>query len=103
MDSIINKLTEIETAASAIVTHAEVQKEALDREYEQKRRQFDEQLEAETQAKLREIRQQLEADTKELLDRQAGSNIDSIRALEEEYEARHTDYAKEILKRITEV
>ena len=30
MDSIINKLTEIESAASAIVQHAEVEKSALD-------------------------------------------------------------------------
>ena len=32
MDSIINKLTEIEDAASAIVAHAEDQKTALDNE-----------------------------------------------------------------------
>ena len=37
MDSIINKLTEIEDAASAIVTHAEAQKQALNKEYNEKR------------------------------------------------------------------
>ena len=42
MDSIVNKLTEIEDAASAIVAHAETQKEILDREYEEKRKAFDE-------------------------------------------------------------
>ena len=36
MESIVNKLTEIEEAASAIVTHAEAQKEVLDKEYEEK-------------------------------------------------------------------
>ena len=45
MDSIVNKLTEIEDAASAIVAHAETQKEVLDREYDEKRRAFDEDLE----------------------------------------------------------
>ena len=36
MDSIVNKLTEIEDAASAIVQHAEDQKDALNREYDEK-------------------------------------------------------------------
>ena len=45
MDSIVNKLTEIEDAASAIVQHAEDQKEALNKEYDEKRRAFDEELE----------------------------------------------------------
>ena len=48
MDSIVNKLTEIEDAASAIVAHAETQKEVLDREYDEKRRAFDEDLEKQT-------------------------------------------------------
>ena len=33
MDSIVNKLTEIEDAASAIVQHAEDQKDVLDKEF----------------------------------------------------------------------
>ena len=42
MDSIVNRLTEIEDAASAIVRHAEEQKEVLDQEYDKKRKAFDE-------------------------------------------------------------
>ncbi len=34
MDSIINKLTEIESAASAIVQHAEAEKSALDEKFD---------------------------------------------------------------------
>lgn len=60
MESIVNKLTEIEDAASAIVAHAEEQKEALDKEYEQKRRNFDTELEEQTQARLSSIRRELE-------------------------------------------
>ena len=37
MDSIINKLTEIESAASAIVQHAEAEKSALDEKFDKKR------------------------------------------------------------------
>ena len=56
MDSIVNKLTEIEDAASAIVQHAEDQKEALNKEYDEKRRAFDEELEKKTEARLNAIR-----------------------------------------------
>ena len=36
MESIINKLTEIESAASAIAEHAKLQKFVLNKEYEEK-------------------------------------------------------------------
>lgn len=49
MDSIINKLTEIESAASAIVQHAEAEKSALDEKFDKKRMDFDKELEADTQ------------------------------------------------------
>ena len=52
MDSIINKLTEIESAASAIVQHAEVEKSALDEKFNKKRMDFDKELEADTQRQI---------------------------------------------------
>ena len=58
MDAILDKLTEIENAASAIVRHAEEQKDVLGQEFDEKRK---------------------------------------------EYEEKHTEYAHEILRRITEV
>ena len=104
MESIINKLTEIESAASAIAEHAELQKSVLDKEYEEKRKQFDLDLEQETQAHLQKIREALEADTQTLL-RSVRQNQTTVVYLhsQKEYESRHTLYAQEILKRITEV
>ncbi len=103
MESIVNKLTEIEEAASAIVAHAEDQKEALDKEYDEKRRTFDTELENKTQARLADIRRELEKNTSGILESQSGANEDTIRALEKEYAEKHTEYAHEILRRITEV
>lgn len=40
MDSVINKLTEIEEAADAIVAHAEEQKAVLDKEYEERKKRL---------------------------------------------------------------
>ena len=103
MESIVNKLTEIEEAASAIVTHAEAQKEVLDKEYEEKRKTFDTELENKTQARLADIRRELEKNTSGILESQNGASKDTIRTLEKEYAEKHTEYAHEILRRITEV
>lgn len=103
MDSIVNKLTKIEDAASAIVQHAEEQKEVLNKEYDEKRRTFDEELEKKTEARLNAIRSELEENTSRILDSQSDSSTELIRSLQKEYEEKHTEYAHEILKRITEV
>lgn len=103
MDSIVKKLSEIEAAASAIVEHAEAQKEALDHEYREKRKAFDDDLEARTMARINQIRSDLERNTQTLLDSQSGNNSDTIIALQKEYDEHHTQYAQDILKRITEV
>ena len=103
MDSIVNRLTEIEDAASAIVQHDEDQKEELNREIEEKRKAFDAYLEARTQARIRSIREELEQNTSQILDSQNGQSDAAIDALQKEYDQRHTEYAREILKRITEV
>ena len=103
MDSIVNKLTEIEDAASAIVQHAEDQKAELDREYDEKRKAFDADLETQTQTRLQEIRDSLEKNTTRILDSQSGSSTAAIDALQKEYDEKHTEYAREILRRITEV
>lgn len=103
MESIINKLTEIEDAASAIVQHAEEQKAALDKEYENKRRTFDRELESWTQERLNTIRRELEKNTSNILESQSDASTETIAALQQEYEEKHTEYAHEILRRITEV
>ena len=103
MDSIVNRLTEIEDAASAIVQHADEQKEALDKEFDEKKKLFDAVLEKKTQSRIDAIRSDLEKNTSRLLDSQNGSSDAAIEALQQEYNERHTEYAREILKHITEV
>ena len=97
MDSIINKLTEIEFAASAIVQHAE------DEKFDKKRMDFDKELEADTQRQIQEIRDKLESETSRILSGQSQESQDELDALQKEYNEKHSDYAHEILRRITEV
>ena len=58
---------------------------------------------AEAQITSKDIRSKLEEKTSRLLDSQSGSSTEMIQALQKEYEDRHTEYAHEILKKITEV
>ena len=103
MDAILDKLTEIENAASAIVRHAEEQKDVLGQEFDEKRKKFDEDLENKTKARLEKIREQLEKEQSRVLNSSSGASEDTIWSLRKEYEEKHTEYAHEILRRITEV
>lgn len=103
MESVIKQISEIETAASAIVENAEKQKESLDHEYRAKRNAFDAELEEKTMAKIQAIRNDLETRTSTLLNEQSVENDDSITSLQRQYDEHHTRYAQDILKRITEV
>ncbi|MDD2981304.1 MAG: hypothetical protein PHN80_15230 [Hespellia sp.] len=103
MDSILGKLSEIETAAFAIVNHAESQKDVLEEEMRKKRDAFDAELEEDTQYKIQKIRDELKKKTDEVLSSQTGTSTSSIEAVKKEFNEKHTIYAKEILSRITEV
>jgi len=92
MDAILDKLTEIENAASAIVRHAEEQKDVLGQEFDEKRKKFDEDLENKTKKEQSRV-----------LNSSSGASEDTICSLRKEYEEKHTEYAHEILRRITEV
>ena len=103
MDSILNKLTEIESAAVSIVQHAEAEKSILDEKYDEKRRQFDLELEAETKKQIQAIQDDLQKKTSQILSSQSDESLAQINALQQEYEENHTLYAQKILRKITEV
>ena len=103
MDSILNKLTEIESAAVSIVQHAEAEKSILDEKYDEKRRQFDLELEAETKKQIQAIQDDLQKKTSQILSSQSDESLAQINALLKEYEENHTLYAQKILRKITEV
>jgi ABC-type phosphate transport system auxiliary subunit len=86
MDSILNKLTEIESAAVSIVQHAEAEKSILDEKYDEKRRQFDLELESETKKQIQAIQDDLQKKTSQILSSQSDESLAQINALQKEYE-----------------
>lgn len=103
MDSIIGRLSEVESAAAAIVEHAEAQKALLDEKMKKKREDFERETTAETERKIAEIREKMERDMTSELERLKRENADALNAYRQEYEREHEAYAQEIIKRITEV
>ena len=95
MDAILDKLTEIENAASAIVRHAEEQKDVLGQEFDEKRKKFDEDLENKTKARLEKIREQLEKEQSRVLNSSSGASEDTICSLRDiETDHRGVTYGK---------
>lgn len=103
MDSIVEKLAEIETTAEAIVERAEARKYEVEKEIQQKRDEFDRQLDEKTQAQLNRIRREAEQKMDQILEEQRRKNRSTIDNLKREYEEHHTEYAREILQHILEV
>lgn len=67
---------------------------------------FDKELEADTQRQIQGIRDKLESETSRILSGQSQESQESqdeLDALQKEYDEKHSDYAHEILRRITEV
>lgn len=103
MDFIVEKLAEIEETAHSIVERAESQKPIMEKEVQEKRDKFDQELEIETQKKLHAIRSQLKEKTDKLLEAQHAKNRSTIDALIADFDENHTAYAKDILTHMTGV
>lgn len=103
MNSVIEKLAEIEAAAEAIVEHAQEQKAEVEKKLQEERDKFDHELEERTGEKVRKIRAENEEKMNKIVEEQKAKNNQAILNLEKEFEKDHTAYAEAILKRIIEV
>ena len=79
MNSVIEKLAEVETTAETIVEHARQQK------------------------KLEKIKEKSQQEVEKVLDRERKKNQTAIDALKQEYEENHEIYAEEIVRHMIEV
>ena len=96
MNSVIDKLAEVEETAEAIVEHARQQKQ-------EERNQFDRDLEEETQKKLEKIKAKSQQEVEKVLDRERKKDQKAIDDLKREYEENHDIYAEEIVRHMIEV
>lgn len=101
MDTVIEKISEIESAATAIMEDASEQKKAFAKEMEERTAAFDAQLEAETSKRIEELRARMEIEMKERLEKQRSDSQKVLRAMEKRYQEHHTQYVEELFKKMT--
>ena len=100
MEDIINKLAEIEAAASHSMEDVSEQKKQLAQQYEEAVQQFDFTIDTESQNRSDTIRRELEVQMKQELEKQRNEAEQVLTRLEAYYTKCHTDMAKEIYDRI---
>lgn len=100
MESVINKLTEIENAASRILEGAANQKRLLDQQQEERIAAFDRELEAGTAEKIEAIRSSLTAQTDAELERLRKDAKEELERLENDYSRNHDALSTQICEKL---
>ena len=93
MDTVINRLSDIEKAAVSVMDGASERKKQMAREMEEKTAAFDAQLEKENQ-----IRSKMEEELQQELRQQSEDAKATMKRLEATYENRHEEYAQALFK-----
>lgn len=100
MDTVINRLSEIEAAAGAIVEEANVRKKAFAGEMDAKTAAFDKNLEQETARRIAEIQEKMEADMNGLLAKQKAESETLLKELEDNYNRHHVEYVEALFQKM---
>ena len=96
MDVEIDKISEIESAATSIMEHANEQKKAFAKEMDERTAAFDAQLEQETEIEIEKLRAGMEIKMNQRLKKQRDELQEILKAMEKNFEVHHTQYAEEL-------
>ena len=100
MESVINKLTEIEAAASGILEGAANQNKVLDQQHSERIAAFDQKLDADTVRRLQNVQSELKNRTDtELLHLRSGT-ADLLASLDDYYNKNHDTLSTQICEKL---
>ena len=103
METIAEKLSEIEMTARSIVDGAQEQKHQMEMKMQKQRDTFDADMEKETNEKILKIQADLATNMENLLKKQEEQNNNEIEALKQDFKEHHSEYARQILERVIKV
>lgn len=103
MQTIAEKLSEIEMTARSIVDGAQEQKHQMEMKMQKQRDTFDADMEKETNEKILKIQSDLATNMENLLKKQEEQNNNEIESLKQDFKEHHSEYAKQILERVIKV
>lgn len=98
MNTVINKLSEIEETAGSILDEATTRKKAFAAEMEAKTAAFDAALEQETAERIARIQKKMEEDMNRMLAKQSSDAAAFVKRLEENYDRCHKAYADKLFR-----
>ncbi len=101
MEQILNKLSEIEATANAIMQDAAKQKQALSEEAEKQTKEFDASVEKETGTEIQKIREDLAREKDARINELRTETEDQLSRLDAYYEANHEDLCQKLFQKIT--
>lgn len=103
MNTIIKTLSQIEEKSNKIIADGTARKKALEAEYEERSKNFSENLAAETEQKLNALRSHMEQDMNARLSAQEQDASEAVARLEHHYKAHHEDYVNQLFQAMVEV
>ena len=98
MDKVIEKISDIESAATSIMDNANERKKAFAKEMEGRTAAFDTDLEAKTNGKIEKLRSDLEIGMNSQLKEQLNDSTKILTALENHYEEHHNQYVEDLFQ-----
>lgn len=101
MDTVIEKISEIESAATSIMNEANERKKAFAKEMEERTAEFDAQLEAETNKRIESLRASMEITMNNRLEKQRNDSKRVLDAMERRYKKNHSQYVEELFYNMT--
>ena len=103
METIAEKLSEIEMTARSIVDGAQEQKHQMEMKMQKQRDTFDADMEKETNEKILKIQSDLATNMENLLKKQEEQNNNEIEVLKQDFKEHRSEYARQILVRVIKV
>ena len=103
METIAEKLSEIEMTARSIVDGAQEQKHQMEMKMQKQRDTFDADMEKETNEKILKIQSDLATNMENLLKKQDEQNNNEIEVLKQDFKEHRSEYARQILERVIKV
>ena len=103
METIADKLSEIEMTARSIVDGAQEQKHQMEMKMQKQRDTFDADMEKETNEKILKIQSDLATNMENLLKKQEEQNNNEIEVLKQDFKEHRSEYARQILERVIKV
>lgn len=103
METIAEKLSEIEMTARSIVDGAQEQKHQMEMKMQKQRDTFDADMEKETNEKILKIQLDLATNMENLLKKQEEQNNNEIEVLKQDFKEHRSEYARQILERVIKV